>query len=385
MKTEIEHFPVNWVDGMKISRVHFEQTENAIYDQIRDAYSLPLNTFNFGLLPQVSIDKPSIDIVVMDKQPNYIKLKLNLCRAVTESGFRIEITPAIVQSFNSTKLFEVELSNQNMQASNFDVLLSVNLFKRLPIGKPNPEETPVRHPSSIFDYQLSIIPTEKVNQNDISSNILLVGKINIKGDDAVFDTTFIPPCTTIHSHPVLFKFYKELGKAIFEMNDNCSKIITNVLGKKQNSDLASNVKAIAEQLVYTIADGSYEYKSIGFQHSPFYLVNFIIKLANKIKAVIQTVNEKEKLIRYLTNWGDIKQGNYESMLDETTTIKYNHFEIYQTLKKVESFLALTAHIMNKLSSMDILEEKGAGPNMIISQKEVRGDKGKGSDFSVFAD
>ena len=51
MITELKHFPVNWVDGMKISRRHFEQNEFFVHDALRDAYAVGLTNFNYGILP----------------------------------------------------------------------------------------------------------------------------------------------------------------------------------------------------------------------------------------------------------------------------------------------------------------------------------------------
>ena len=42
MLPAITHFPVNWVDGMKISRRHFEESNHAFADQLRDATALHL-------------------------------------------------------------------------------------------------------------------------------------------------------------------------------------------------------------------------------------------------------------------------------------------------------------------------------------------------------
>ena len=36
MVPKIKHHAVNWIDGMKISKSHFAETNNFIYDQIRD-------------------------------------------------------------------------------------------------------------------------------------------------------------------------------------------------------------------------------------------------------------------------------------------------------------------------------------------------------------
>ena len=46
-----KHLSVNWTDGMKVNKEHFIDTENFIVDNLRDVASIPVNTYNFGLLP----------------------------------------------------------------------------------------------------------------------------------------------------------------------------------------------------------------------------------------------------------------------------------------------------------------------------------------------
>ena len=55
MPSEIKHFPVNWVDGMKISKSHLLAFQHAIDDQIRDSISISHSSLNFGLLPYAKI------------------------------------------------------------------------------------------------------------------------------------------------------------------------------------------------------------------------------------------------------------------------------------------------------------------------------------------
>ena len=46
----IKYAAVNWVDGMKISEKHFIQHQNFIIDTVRDASSVGIKNFNYGLL-----------------------------------------------------------------------------------------------------------------------------------------------------------------------------------------------------------------------------------------------------------------------------------------------------------------------------------------------
>ena len=51
MLPDLTHYPVNWVDGMKIARRHFTETDQFVLDHLRDAVALELRADRYGLLP----------------------------------------------------------------------------------------------------------------------------------------------------------------------------------------------------------------------------------------------------------------------------------------------------------------------------------------------
>ena len=57
MLPKIQYRLTNWVDGMKIRKEHFVNSENALVDAVRDTAALSLNNFNFGLLSPAVGDK----------------------------------------------------------------------------------------------------------------------------------------------------------------------------------------------------------------------------------------------------------------------------------------------------------------------------------------
>src|SRR5688572_1749419 len=92
MLPDIKNFPVNWVDGMKISSRDFIAMENAVTDGLRDAQATRLNEYNYGLLPTNHPEADNYPKLVYDYVNNQLVLKE--CRALTPGGQRIEITEA---------------------------------------------------------------------------------------------------------------------------------------------------------------------------------------------------------------------------------------------------------------------------------------------------
>ena len=51
MRDSLKHFPVNWIDGMKISKSHFIDQDDAWIDGLNDIASLNLSPVRYGILP----------------------------------------------------------------------------------------------------------------------------------------------------------------------------------------------------------------------------------------------------------------------------------------------------------------------------------------------
>ena len=51
MRDQLKHFPVNWIDGMKISKNHFIAQDDAAKNALYDLASLMVSPLRYGILP----------------------------------------------------------------------------------------------------------------------------------------------------------------------------------------------------------------------------------------------------------------------------------------------------------------------------------------------
>ena len=51
MNNLLTHYPVNWIDGMKLSSSHFIAVQDFVTDSLRDAIALQTTDLNYGLQP----------------------------------------------------------------------------------------------------------------------------------------------------------------------------------------------------------------------------------------------------------------------------------------------------------------------------------------------
>ena len=66
MQIDLTHFPVNWIDGMKVSRTTFMETDQFIHEQIQDARAVQITDFNYGILAS----EKSFDLTVFVNRYN---------------------------------------------------------------------------------------------------------------------------------------------------------------------------------------------------------------------------------------------------------------------------------------------------------------------------
>ena len=62
MNNLLTHYPVNWIDGMKLSSSHFIAVQDFVTDSVRDAIALQTIDLNYGLQPVVG---DSVKIIVL--------------------------------------------------------------------------------------------------------------------------------------------------------------------------------------------------------------------------------------------------------------------------------------------------------------------------------
>lgn len=86
MHPNLRKASVNWIDGMKVNKSHFQQTEHWIADHLKDNIALSLTDYNYGLLPSSEEVDNSLDYQIEVEQTQFVKITLFSCRAITRGG-----------------------------------------------------------------------------------------------------------------------------------------------------------------------------------------------------------------------------------------------------------------------------------------------------------
>ena len=272
----IKHYAVNWIDGMKISREHLVQQEDFIIDTIRDANSVGVNSFNYGLLPYSDTYGDKRIFEIQSTATNDAQLIIKKLSAVTLAGHRIEINDYKVNIRSLAKELDAESSESN---GDYYILASVNPFDKVSFGDIDPEEIPPRHPFTKAHSKIELVETSLLSGGNSGGNYIILGKVALKSGIAQIDENFIPPCTSVESHPKLVEYYNQYSQSTSNLRLYAFKILQKVAHKNQNTELADNVKTICKTVIKHIGENYFQFKNMVYYQPPIYLMNVFSKLA----------------------------------------------------------------------------------------------------------
>jgi len=376
MLPEIKHYPVNWVDGMKISRRHFTELEQFTTEHLRDATALGLSAHRYGLLPTDPHGLSSFELLLSVDQQQGVQARLTHCRAVTAGGARIEITGGSEPLTLRTSLAQL-LSEFNLPAATeqlrFSVVVSVNPYVRVPVGQPAPEEVPPRHPYTRPDYQLSVVPTQQVNTTAVSSFHLVVGEL-LYAEGALRPVPqFIPPSTSLTSHPALLKWLHQLEHILQEVETDAFKVIHKVkMRPDKKSNLSDQVQLLSERTVFALAQQLTSLHLSAAEQPPIQLLDSLLRMAKQVKTALDclTEAEREELLKYFEQWSEMLPATLLNALSDAVTMRYDHHRVHEHLEQQYALWQMIASVFRQLTQLEYIGKNKEGWQTFINENPV---------------
>ncbi|PAW92069.1 hypothetical protein CKK33_00585 [Mucilaginibacter sp. MD40] len=363
----LKYRAVNWVDGMKISSAHFVQTDNFVQDIIRDSNSLTLNSVNYGLLPPFNGEQRSFDIQINERPANGIQIKIKQCNAITAEGYRIFIPPANMgEELVFDHYFNTDPGNDGAEV--YYIILSVDPHQRVATGKPNAEESPLRYPEVDNYYGITIIPASQLNARN--NNYLEVGKFTRSSTGITVIKDYIPPSTSILSHPDLIRYYEHFSNQLNEFQLLSFRIIDKITSKDNISTIGKNVKTLCDKMLDFIARIYFPYRNIVHHQPPLIMVGYFSEMAHVFFSTIKSIagNEREELLKYFYEWKDVTPGNFEELLARLIEIVYNHHDISAAMTTIDEFIRVLIALWNKLSTLEYIGQRKE--NIVVAEQQV---------------
>ncbi len=365
------NYRVNWIDGMKINKGHFIESENALLSSLNNAIKKNITPINFGLLPGFNDSESSIDVSISLDGQDSIAIVLNKCIAVTLGGHQIHITKETKELLEQSGYILKHSYTINQEETEWYVVLKVNPFKNIPIGNADPEEEPPRHPYTLPEYTLDVLPKSQISKKELGLYHLTIGKVILVDNTPTLYEDFIPPCSSIQSHPDLKFTFTELNAFLNQMEAYSMHIIQKVHQKKQTNELAHMVLHLAERTLQYLNNNISESRLEDKYEPPISMISKQVSLARTIKSSLDIYigTGKEDLLNYLTDWCDLNQGAFENVLIDMIDLEYVHTDINASLYKISSFTRLMLSLFKKLNELDYIGKK-SDSNIFVKEEVV---------------
>ncbi len=358
MIEKLNHFPVNWIDGMKINKSHFLEVQNFVSDSIRDSIGIHTSMINYGLLP---VAEPIKMNLIIDNH-KLLRIKVEECHAITPNGSRIDIGTSESLSLSIPYPETVRELKENESA----VLLaciSVNHFKRTPYGEPDPEENPPRYPYTHPEYSLNLIPEDELKSTiGFGANYLTIGKILVNAGESKIDNNYIPPSISVSSHQKLQELYTEIDRFYGQIELYSVQIAQKIHSKKQSTDLAMMMERMSDKTLNYLGTEINRLRWMSPHTPPANMLLSVVALARVLKNFIDARSGagKEELLNYFAEWCNVSQGDFEMIFSETINTDYNHNQMDIVIAKITRFMKTLEDLFSILSRLDYIGKKRDG-------------------------
>ena len=361
MRDKQKHFPVNWIDGMKINKNHFIEQDNAWMDALQGMVSLGLSPLRFGVLPPSAAGEETFNIKISFDNQNSLRVSVLACQAVTSGGVQISVpafsTVGLADTGNVlTSSFPFSVTNTEATCWLF---LFVHPFEKQAAGSPDLAENPPRFPNALPTYTIQLVSESNYRQYAYHPYGIIVGKVSIVSNDVRIDNDYIPPCFSVNAHPDLLSLHGELDKYLADIELNCSEIVQKIFKKNQQNEISELVMFLCDRVIFYMGQAITNMRWNMVYAAPAAMFEVISTLARIMKNSIdmRTGSGKEELMNYMSEWCELKQGELESMLSNLANTSFDQNDINKNIQKIVLFVKVTSRLFDTLSKLEFIGKR----------------------------
>ncbi len=361
MRDDLKHMPVNWVDGMKMNKDLFIASDQAHQNALQDAVTYQLSPIQFGVLPLGANGISSFDVKVSVDNQSTVQATVLNCQAVTAGGARINLpgmNAGLQPGADSAPTAIFQLAAAEGEEA-YWLFLIVNPYIKQPVGSPDVAENPPRFPYTQPTYELKMVAPGQYKQFARHPYALAVGKVVVNGKNAARDENYIPPCLQISSHPDLIALHGELDQFFSHLENKCSAIVQKVMRKSQQNDLSALVMYLCDRIMVYLGPAITQIRWLMLYEAPAVLLAHAASLARIMKNTIdlRIGTGKDELMNYLSEWCELKQGEFEGLLTGIATLRYDHNDVNQDLIRIVQFVKVTSKLFETLSNLEFIGKR----------------------------
>ena len=353
MIEDIKHFKINWIDGMKIAKEHFQHLQNYTESRVKDSISAQMSHNGYGLLAS-HLSENSEYAVNIDAHKS-LKISIKKLRAITPGGDRVEIT-------QQTPAVKEEVIVEEFADKKFEegyVLLNVDNENAVAFGEQDPKEIPPRHPFETANYFFTFANTKDLEKSGLGMHQLPIARILKDGATISTAADYIPPATSLGAHERLIDFYNET-ESFLKLVERNSILITQKIMTKQSDNPIADAMHIAVDKIYPYLAQQITYVKWEEYHiQPKKLLEIVVSMARTFKGAVDVSSpeNKEQLFNYFGEWTDLKGGDYEKLFTDIINMQYHHLNINENIALVTNFMTTIEKLFTILTQVDYIGKR----------------------------
>ncbi len=354
MDTKTAYPHINWTDGMKLNKDLFIAQDHAHRADLYHLMASTLSPLRYGLLPVAN--NFSVQIAI-DNQ-HRVRVSVISCKAVTIGGVYIDISASPVPDPADSQT-EVSMALPNPGNEVLWVVLTIQPYEPVPFGLIDPAENPPRFPYVKAAHSVQLVADHEFNQYAQNPYALVIGKLLPAGSGFKTDEEYIPPCLCTYALQDLVELHAELDSFLANLEQACSQIVQKIYRKSQQNELAELARFCCDRLTLYLGKTITDFRWSYLHDSPVKMISDMAGLARVLKNTIdlRIGSGKEELMNYLSEWSELKQGEFETLLTGMAGMAYNHNDINQNIKGIIEFAKVTGKLFNTLSSLEFIGKK----------------------------
>lgn len=352
---KIEHLPINWADGLKLRAEHLVENYFSILESNYRTVSQSLTNYNYGLGDALENSGESIEIEISGMTVDTLSVHLKSCNALTRSGIPILFYDGLYGDYIPSATMAAN-GYSTIGDNAFYILVSVNPYRLIPVGEPDPDEVPLRHPNVLPEIGMHLVPKNQVNKAFYNKNFLIVGEIQTQGNSFSVNRQYIPPLQKSAYHDGVRSFLNQLNHTLHAIRDDIRLIYNRNISDKRRDILANNTFVLCEAFNSFYNSRIFYLEQIAEEQPPIFIVQAINELANKLASALQTISEteREELLQYYYEWTDITPSDFMRDMENVVSLKYNHTEIIDSLNVSGAFITLLRKMFHKMSELEYI-------------------------------
>jgi hypothetical protein len=376
MRDQRKHFPVNWIDGMKINKNHFIDQDNAWTDALHDLTSLPLSPQRYGILPPSAAGEKTFSISASADSLDTVRVVVHFCQAVTPGGVRISLPDASNAGNDKNKGLEGTFTvSPSREESISWIFLFVHPYDKQPAGSLDLAENPPRYPYLLPTYSMKVVSESEFRQYANHPYGIPIGRIVINGNKVKLDEYYIPPCCSIESHPDLAELHGKVSVFLVNMESWCTKIIQDFYRKEKPTEIFHLIMFLTDRMMLCLAQVITSMKWNNRYEPPARMFADISVLA---RVMINTIDlrigsGKDTMVNFLVKVSKVKSepGQFENMLKDLANDDFSNNQIDSSRQKLLTFMGITGPLFEALSTKDFPEELGKTKTFVKENDDDR--------------